>query len=83
MVDRLTFSDLLDHPDLYLAYPQLAKLAARLVEDERLANGAVTAYRSDGSGSEWIEVASAASNKDLHRALLYEAQLAINRMEGW
>jgi hypothetical protein len=79
----MTFSDLLEHPDLYLMCPSLAKMPIRLIAGERLNNGSLTAYRTDAAGGEWIDVARDAPHDDLRAALLREAQLAINRMEGW
>lgn len=80
--DTVKFSDLLDHPTLYLMCPSLAEMPVRLIAGQRLDNGDLTAYRKD-AGGEWIDVARDAPRDDLRAALLGEAQRAVNRMESW
>lgn len=80
-IEFTTFGELIHHPEVFLLYPSLTKLAVKLVAGRCLANGDLTSYRTDTAGREWIEVARDASHDALRMALLREMQLAINRME--
>ena len=76
-----TLGDILDHPQLYSAYPILAELPVRFSDADRLDNGDLAIYRRDINGNGLVELAARAPKDDLRSALLRVMQLAVNHLE--
>lgn len=74
-----TLGDVIHHPALYLAYPQIKETPVRMVSGSRLTDGRVAARGADGA----VEIAIDAPNEKLRIALLGVMQELVNSIEGF
>lgn len=75
----MVLGDVMDHPQLYLAYPEIKETPVRKTDAARLGDGAIAALQPDGA----VEVAGDASAAELRAALLAVMQELVNRIEGF
>ncbi len=76
----MVLGEVLHHPQLYLAYPELKNTPVRLIEAALLGDGKLAALRSSGQ-AQFVEIATGAPEQELRSQLLRAAQLLINRLK--
>lgn len=78
---RTTLGAVLDHPELYKAYPELANTPLRVVPDSVIPK--IKAAYSPGSGEIFLNKDYITNPKDLISSLLHETQHNIQKIEGF
>lgn len=74
---NMTLGDVLDHRELYLAYPELRETPVRLVATNALGDGKLAALLANGS----IEIAAGGPPQELRGELLAVVQPLVNQIE--